>query len=132
KLPDPENYHTEQERLANLQHLFEKLVWKETEIHQLASKAYLSYIRAYASYPRQLSSYLPFRQIHFGHLAKSFALLEPPKELASKLRLNRKVKKTVDIGAMKRKSIPMEERVSEFGGFETELKKKRRKKLNVI
>ncbi|KAH9414812.1 ATPdependent RNA helicase [Dermatophagoides pteronyssinus] len=131
KLPDPENFHTEQERLANLQHLFEKLVWKETEINQLACKAYLSFIRAYASYPRQLSSYLPFRQIHFGHLAKSFALLEPPKELASKLRMNRKVKKTVDIGAMKRKSVPMEERVSEFSGFGTEIKKIRRKKSNV-
>lgn len=97
----------------------------------MACKAYLSFIRAYASYPRQLSSYLPFRQIHFGHLAKSFALLEPPKELASKLRMNRKVKKTVDIGAMKRKSVPMEERVSEFSGFGTEIKKIRRKKSNV-
>ncbi|KAH7645402.1 atp-dependent rna helicase ddx31-like protein [Dermatophagoides farinae] len=66
KLENPnENLHTEQERLANLQHLFEKLVWKETKVNQLACKAYLSYIRAYASYPRQLSSYLPFRQITF-------------------------------------------------------------------
>lgn len=53
----------------------------ETAVHddengklQLARKAYLSFVRAYATYPRSTKTILPFKELHLGHLCKSFAL----------------------------------------------------------
>lgn len=102
----------------------------DQELYESAGKAYLSYLRAYATYPRQLSRYLPFKGLHLGHLAKSFALRDPPKELAAKMRKRKIYKKSIESShSLKRKSIiPLEERISEFGGLETmnESRKKRR------
>ncbi|UXI22950.1 hypothetical protein NH340_JMT08893 [Sarcoptes scabiei] len=106
--------HTDQERLAYLQHIYESIASQE-ENRVLAIKAFQSYIRMYASYPRQLNSYLPFQQIHLGHIAKSFALIDPPKQFVRNLQKHRRPK-FESSNLFKRKiMIPIEERISEYG-----------------
>ena len=78
-----------------------------------------------------MSSYLPFKMLHLGHIAKSFALRESPSELGAKFQKGRRnVKNKVqDISSFKRRIIPLEDRVSEFsGGSDTSNKKMRKNK----
>lgn len=98
-------------------------------MHQMGAKAYLSYLRSYASYPHKMSYCLPFKELHLGHLAKNFALRESPSQLGANfhrnhqtMKMNRKIK---DISSLKRRNIPLEDKVSEFGGMITLKKEKR-------
>ena len=43
--------------------------------------AYQSFVRAYATYPSNLKHIFHIKNLHLGHLAKSFALREAPKEM---------------------------------------------------
>ena len=43
--------------------------------------AYQSFVRAYATYPTNLKHIFHIKNLHLGHVAKSFALREAPKEL---------------------------------------------------
>ena len=95
----------------------------------MAAKAYLSHLRAYASYPHKMSYCLPFKELHLGHIAKSFALRESPSELGANYVKNRKTmnaNKIKDTTSMKRKNIPLENKVSEFGGLVSKVKKQRK------
>jgi hypothetical protein len=57
-----------------------------------ARKSYLSFIKAYSTYPSPLRQYMHVRYLHLGHLAKSFALRDSPTDIAS-LVANSKTKK---------------------------------------
>lgn len=46
-----------------------------------AKKALQSFIRAYATYPRELKPIFHVRSLHLGHVAKSFGLRDAPKNL---------------------------------------------------
>ena len=56
------------EHASQLQYLFENAVHDDDELLREARKAYLSYVRAYASHPRSTKPLLPFKELHLGHL----------------------------------------------------------------
>ena len=47
----------------------------------LCVAAYQSFVRAYATYPSNLKKIFHVKNLHLGHVAKSFGLREAPKEL---------------------------------------------------
>ena len=55
----------------------------EGELLQLARSAFLSHIRAYPTKEKCIKPIFSARALHLGHVARSFALKEPPKALAS-------------------------------------------------
>ena len=58
---------------------------KEGELLELARDAFLSFLRAYPTKREQaVRSIFSSRSLHLGHVAKSFALKDPPKSLAAK------------------------------------------------
>nr|CAD7426286.1 unnamed protein product [Timema monikensis] len=48
----------------------------------LYALAYVSWVRFYASYPKEVREVFCFKALHMGHYAKSFALRDPPKHIA--------------------------------------------------
>ncbi|XP_012268954.2 probable ATP-dependent RNA helicase DDX31 [Athalia rosae] len=64
-----------------LQNQFETLVLEDKEIHKKACKAYVSWIRFYASYPREMREIFDRKELHLGHFAKSFGLRDPPQKI---------------------------------------------------
>lgn len=50
----------------------------------LARKAFLSHIRAYPTREKMVRHIFTTKALHLGHIAKSFALKEPPKKVATK------------------------------------------------
>jgi len=136
---------TEEEYATELQTCYESALTRDGDLMALAKKAYLSFIRSYATYPKAMTDVLPFKSLHLGHLAKSFALQESPKALgAFGFRLkqqsidlqhkynsyNKRIQHNLedrtgdhtsasDIGqpmAKRPKYMPLELRTSEFGG----------------
>ncbi|XP_066999198.2 ATP-dependent DNA helicase DDX31 [Anabrus simplex] len=61
-----------------LQTRFEVAVMEQRKLHDLACKAYVSWVRFYASYPKNIRDVFSFKALHLGHHAKSFALRDPP------------------------------------------------------
>jgi ATP-dependent RNA helicase DDX31/DBP7 len=58
---------------------------KEGQLLELARDAFLSFLRAYPTKREQaVRSIFSSRSLHLGHVAKSFALKDPPKSLAAK------------------------------------------------
>ncbi|XP_054710600.1 probable ATP-dependent RNA helicase DDX31 [Uloborus diversus] len=64
-----------------LQAKYEKEVYSEGILHQSAKDAFASYVQSYASYPKEVRDILPFKELHLGHVAKSFCLREAPSQL---------------------------------------------------
>jgi len=83
------------EHASKLQFEFESATHDDEDGRlQLARKAYLSFVRAYATHPRSVKPILPFKELHLGHLCKSFALRDAPRTLSSfKHQLPRKIAK---------------------------------------
>lgn len=146
---DNRNLNTVQERVAYLQHRLEDAVEHDGQLKTMAIKAYQAHLRAYASYPAKLSSEqgVHIRHLHLGHVAKSFALRESPSELSAKVNALRRQQKAAGAGKFtkggvgkrrgkiqdnatqrRRTIVPIEERVSEFGG-EPVLHRMKAKKL---
>jgi ATP-dependent RNA helicase DDX31/DBP7 len=59
---------------------------REGDLMELARNAYMSHIRAYPTKEKCVRHIFSARALHLGHVARSFALKEPPKSLASKFR----------------------------------------------
>ncbi|EIN11282.1 DEAD-domain-containing protein [Punctularia strigosozonata HHB-11173 SS5] len=68
-------YH---ERATEVQLAFERWVLRSKEHLALASQGFSSHVRAYATHPSDEKHIFHIRNLHLGHLAKSFALREPP------------------------------------------------------
>nr|XP_031840983.1 probable ATP-dependent RNA helicase DDX31 [Nomia melanderi] len=64
-----------------LQNEFENLVLEESKLRGKAVKAYISWIRFYSSYPRDMREVFDRKKLHLGHFAKSFALRETPQRI---------------------------------------------------
>mmetsp|Transcript_4570 Transcript_4570/g.11774 ORF Transcript_4570/g.11774 Transcript_4570/m.11774 type:complete len:944 (+) Transcript_4570:110-2941(+) len=63
---------------------------KEGLLLEMAREAFLSFLRAYSTKREPIvRSIFSSRALHFGHIAKSFALKEPPKSLVSKQKSKR-------------------------------------------
>ncbi|XP_034232632.1 probable ATP-dependent RNA helicase DDX31 [Thrips palmi] len=66
---------------TKLQLRFEDAVTGRKELHDLACKAYVSFVRFYASYPVDARAVFNFKALHLGHYAKSFALKDAPSQI---------------------------------------------------
>jgi ATP-dependent RNA helicase DDX31/DBP7 len=67
-----------QARATEVQMAFEKWVLEDEKNANLARKAYLSHLRAYATHPPSERQYFSLSNLQLGHLAKAFALREAP------------------------------------------------------
>lgn len=72
---------TMEEAATNLQMRIENSLIRSKKLHQLASQAYVSFVRSYASYPKEIRNVFCFKDLHLGHCAKSFALRDPPSKI---------------------------------------------------
>ncbi|RMZ76713.1 hypothetical protein DV737_g4717, partial [Chaetothyriales sp. CBS 132003] len=54
------------------------LAENQTEKHDLAKRAFQSHVRAYATHVSAERTFFDIKQLHLGHLAKAFALRDPP------------------------------------------------------
>jgi superfamily II DNA/RNA helicase len=61
----------------------------------LGRKAFQSFVRAYATHPVELKMIFAVRSLHLGHVAKSFALREPP----TSVKVGKEVRKVRGSGA---------------------------------
>ncbi|KAL0579160.1 ATP-dependent RNA helicase dbp7 [Marasmius crinis-equi] len=68
-----------EERATQVQLSFERWVLRKKEHAEMARKAFLSHMRAYSTHPSDEKHMFHIRNLHIGHLAKSFALREAPK-----------------------------------------------------
>jgi len=59
-------------------------VEQQGELLLLARTAFLSAMRSYRAFPKELRPYFPYEQVHTGHFAASFALNETPGEAGRK------------------------------------------------
>ncbi|XP_063288558.1 probable ATP-dependent RNA helicase DDX31 [Pelobates fuscus] len=73
------------ERATVLQTKFEDYVHASPETALGAKKALQSYIRSYATYPKNLKHIFHIRSLHLGHVAKSFGLRDAPHNLSHQL-----------------------------------------------
>ncbi|CAH0480851.1 unnamed protein product [Peronospora belbahrii] len=69
---------------GDLQFLYEQTILADKELFELACQAFHSFVRSYATHSSDTRQIFHVRSLHFGHVAKSFALREPP--ASSKLR----------------------------------------------
>ncbi|KAE8190464.1 hypothetical protein A4X06_0g6555 [Tilletia controversa] len=65
-------------RATDVQLAFERWVLSSEDAANLARKAYMSHIRAYATHPAAEKHIFHTKFLHLGHLAKAFALREAP------------------------------------------------------
>lgn len=121
------------EYAAKLQQDFEKNVYEDECLLSLAKKAFLAYLRAYASYPRETRANLPFKELHIGHVATSFLLHDTPKELGAaaftmkqmQFKTERRFNPYNRECRDRKRGLPVEMRTSEFSsGITTEKRRK--------
>ncbi|KAH8287172.1 hypothetical protein KR054_003914, partial [Drosophila jambulina] len=83
-LPKDEEARTVQEAASNLQHKFQSLLEDDKELHDKSCKAFVSWMKFYSTFPKELKPIFNVRIAHMGHFAKSFALKEAPSKFAAK------------------------------------------------
>ena len=76
--------HTMEEAATDLQMNFENAIVNDKGLHELASQAYVSLIRSYASFPKEVRHIFSFKALHLGHIAKSFGLRDPPSHITGR------------------------------------------------
>ncbi|KYQ57421.1 hypothetical protein ALC60_03382 [Trachymyrmex zeteki] len=75
------NHNSVQAAAVALQNDFEDLVLENQQLRAKACKAYVSWVRFYSSYPRDMREIFNRKTLHLGHYAKSFALRDPPQRI---------------------------------------------------
>ncbi|XP_068227914.1 ATP-dependent DNA helicase DDX31-like [Palaemon carinicauda] len=132
-------HHALEESATGLQLRVENLLLADKHLHDLAKKAYVSFVRSYASYPKHLREMFNFKALHLGHYAKSMGLRDSPSALGASaaFRAKREIKekrekkeKRIKIQRMRQipGKIPKHAQVSEFdSGLDTIPKKDRKK-----
>eukprot|EP00127_Corallochytrium_limacisporum_P002141 Clim_evm35s108 gene=Clim_evmTU35s108 len=79
--------HAQFNRMANdLQIACEELVQSNDEVSDLCDKAFVSFIRSYGAYPRQMKAICHIKKLHLGHVAKAFALRRSPKQVLQEMK----------------------------------------------
>lgn len=63
---------------SELQFLYEQTLLGDKELFELACQAFHSFVRSYATHTADTRAIFHVRGLHFGHVAKSFALRDPP------------------------------------------------------
>lgn len=70
---------------TTLQNKIEFTVSKNIKIKTLARTGFMSFIRAYASYSSASKSIFHVKNLHLGHVAKSFGLQDAPTDIVKRL-----------------------------------------------
>ena len=78
--------------MSRVQAKVESIIEKDDGAQIMAVKAYRSHSRAYAAHPKESKTIFRVRALHFGHLAKTFGLKEPPSKFGDVLEQRRKEK----------------------------------------
>ncbi|KAH6566004.1 hypothetical protein BASA50_005277 [Batrachochytrium salamandrivorans] len=109
---------------TDLHMAFERYTLSSPSNLQAAQKAYMSQIRSYATHTAKERHIFHIKNLHLGHLAKSFALREAPTGVAGRLglealgkqKMGSKEGQPVSAGLMKRRAVQMASRAltSEF------------------
>lgn len=73
------------ENATSLQNQMEYYVTKNSRIKSLAKNAFASFVRAYATYPKEMKTIFHVKYLHLGHVVKSFALAEAPTDVVKDL-----------------------------------------------
>ncbi|EPY54261.1 ATP-dependent RNA helicase Dbp7 [Schizosaccharomyces cryophilus OY26] len=89
-----------QDRATEWQLELERMILDSPELKEVAKKAFSSYVRAYATHLSSERSIFNMRDLHLGHIAKSFALREAPGKMSNN---NNKQKGTVAGARLKKK-----------------------------
>uniref|UniRef100_A0A0X3PVN4 ATP-dependent RNA helicase n=1 Tax=Schistocephalus solidus TaxID=70667 RepID=A0A0X3PVN4_SCHSO len=76
---------TVEDAAASLSRHLLTTVSQNSELQALAEKAYLSFLRAYASFSGPMRAHFTFRRLHLGHVARAFCLQEAPSDIAAKV-----------------------------------------------
>ncbi|XP_052849457.1 probable ATP-dependent RNA helicase CG8611 isoform X3 [Drosophila gunungcola] len=83
-LPKDDEARTVQEAASNLQHKFQTLLEDDRELHDKSCKgSFVSWMKFYSTFPKELKPIFNVRIAHMGHFAKSFALKEAPSKFAA-------------------------------------------------
>ncbi|OQR91092.1 DEAD/DEAH box RNA helicase [Achlya hypogyna] len=101
-----------------LQYLFEQSVLADSALFDMACQAFQSFVRSYATHASDTRQYFHVRSLHFGHVAKSFGLREPP--ASSKVT---KASQQAKQGTLKKRKARQE--------VEDEIEKKKQKKVTL-
>jgi len=72
---------TMEEAATSMQVRIENAVQRDNKLHGMAAQAYVSFVRSYASYPKEVRGVFCFKELHLGHCAKGFALRDPPSRI---------------------------------------------------
>ncbi|KAK7068938.1 ATPdependent RNA helicase [Halocaridina rubra] len=132
-------HHAMEESATGLQLRVENLLLSDKHLHDLARKAYVSFVRSYASYPKEVRDMFSFKALHLGHYAKSMGLRDTPAALGASaaLRAKREIKERAEKKEKKKKmqrarqgpgQIPKHAAISEFDSGLDCLPKKGKKK----
>lgn len=78
-VPGRKNKNKEQAAIE-LQHRFEKLVAGEKQLRESAGKAFVSWVRYYSNFPKELRRIFSIKAVNMGHYAKCLGLRDPPKQ----------------------------------------------------
>merc|ERR1712157_203299 len=85
---DNTNQNNNKKRKRNIQK--HQLITNNINLVQLASKAFTSFIRAYPTREKAVKHIFSTRALHLGHIAKSFALKDTPRQIVKKHKNNKK------------------------------------------
>lgn len=120
------------ESATKLQNSFEDYVISDQRHLEAAKAAYQSFVRAYATYPSSLKDIFHVKNLHLGHVAKSFALREAPKDMFQYLKQEniKKRKRDGEIKKISFKKVKIEEFSSDLS-LQGPLTKKETKKLKL-
>ena len=80
-------------RARSLQMLMERVVAGDSSLKEQAGHAFHTSVRAYACHSKETKSIFNVRRLHLGHVAKSYALRDPPSKIMSESREAKKLKK---------------------------------------
>ncbi|EPX74375.1 ATP-dependent RNA helicase Dbp7 [Schizosaccharomyces octosporus yFS286] len=72
-----------QDQATEWQLELERMILEDSELKEIAKKAFSSYVRAYATHLSSERSIFNMRDLHLGHIAKSFALREAPGKMSN-------------------------------------------------
>ncbi|KAI8907354.1 P-loop containing nucleoside triphosphate hydrolase protein [Gorgonomyces haynaldii] len=74
--------------------ILERFVQSDESNKEMAQKAFTSAVRAYATHVQQERHIFHIKKLHLGHLAKAFALRDPPQQLMAKIGNQKKPKES--------------------------------------
>ncbi|KAL5109325.1 putative ATP-dependent RNA helicase DDX31 [Taenia crassiceps] len=74
---------TVEEAAASMGRYLMLTVDDNSELLALAKRAYLSFLRAYASFSGPMRDHFVFKRLHLGHAARAFCLRDAPSDIAS-------------------------------------------------